>query len=79
MRRGSVPEIVRHGVSGLIVDDFRSFPQALALAEELDPAGARAEAERRFDLPVMARGYERVYRMLVEGTASIRRLSEAAA
>jgi len=76
MRRGSVPEIIRQSVSGLIVDDFRSFPQAIALAEELDPAAARAEAERRFDLPVMAEGYERVYRMLVEGTASIRRLSD---
>ena len=77
MRRGSVPEIVEHGRSGLVVDDFSRFPRALALAEELDPAEVRTEAERRFDLPVMARGYERVYRMLAEGTQSIRSLSDS--
>ncbi|WP_022882097.1 glycosyltransferase family 4 protein [Gryllotalpicola ginsengisoli] len=76
LRRGSVPEIVEHSVSGFVVDDFRNFPRALELSDELDPAAARRHAEARFDVPVMAEGYERVYRMLVEGTSSIRRLTD---
>ncbi len=75
--RGSVPEIVRHASTGLIVDDFRHFARAIEPADELDPKAARRHVEQHFDLPVMAAGYERVYRMLVEGSAGIRELVDA--
>jgi glycosyltransferase involved in cell wall biosynthesis len=61
LRRGSVPEVVSHGVSGLIVDDYADFPQALHAAAGLNPADVRAHAQRNFDLSVMADGYESVY------------------
>jgi len=76
-RRGSVPEIVRHASTGLIVDDFRHFARAIDLADELDPQAARRHIEQHFDLPVMAAGYERIYRTLVEGSVGIRELVDA--
>jgi len=75
LRRGSVPEVVADGVTGVIVDDAARLPDAIARAQELDPAASRRRAVEDFDVPVMAERYERVYRMLVEGTRSIRDLT----
>jgi glycosyltransferase involved in cell wall biosynthesis len=65
-RRGSVPEVVEDGVSGFVVDDIRDFAAAVERAPELSPRRCREHAERHFDLPVMAAGYEQVYQMLTE-------------
>ncbi|NHC15094.1 glycosyltransferase family 4 protein [Motilibacter sp. E257] len=75
LRRGSVPEVVDHGVSGLIVDDYAGFADALRTADGLDPLRCRQQAQRRFDLPVMAAGYERVYRALVEGSRDLQEIT----
>lgn len=75
LRRGSVPEVVADGVTGIIVDDAAQLPDAVARAQELDPAASRRHTAANFDIPVMAERYERVYRMLVEGTRSIRDLT----
>lgn len=74
LRRGSVPEVVAHGRSGLVVDRFADFPAALRVAEGLDPAAVREDAEARFDLPVMAAGYERVYRQVLAAEAATARV-----
>lgn len=62
LRRGSVPEVVVDGVTGLIGDEPSDLPAALAAVDAIDPADCRRDAERRFDLPVMAARYEQVYR-----------------
>jgi glycosyltransferase involved in cell wall biosynthesis len=64
--RGSVPEVVAHGVSGLIVEDYADFPAALHRAAALNPADVRAHAQGNFDLSVMADGYEQVYAALTQ-------------
>lgn len=73
--RGSVPEVVAHGVSGLIVRDLEHFPAALRAVESLDPAACRAHARAHFDLPVMAAGYERIYRLLACGARALEALT----
>lgn len=78
MRRGSVPEVVADGVSGLVVDDIESFPAALRAAESLDPAACRAHVRANFDLPVMAAGYERMYRMLLARRRTVQTLASRA-
>jgi glycosyltransferase involved in cell wall biosynthesis len=75
LRRGSVPEVVAHGVTGLVVDDVERFPAALRAAESIDPAACRAHVHAHFDLPVMAAGYERIYRMLVTGGRTVHALT----
>ena len=72
--RGSVPEVIDHGRTGIIVDRIDQFPDALERATTLDPAACRREAEDRFDLPVMAAGYERIYQILDEGSRSLHEL-----
>jgi len=64
LRRGSAPEIVVDGVTGIICDEPAELPAALNRVTDIDPAACRRDAERRFDLPVMAARYEQVYRSL---------------
>lgn len=69
LRRGSVPEVVSHGVTGVIVDDVGDLPGAVVAARALDPAACRAHVQRHFDLPVLGSSYELVYRTLLAGGA----------
>jgi glycosyltransferase involved in cell wall biosynthesis len=62
LRRGAVEEVVVDGQTGIIVDSAEQIPDAIAAAARLDPQECRAHAERRFDIPVMADGYEALYR-----------------
>jgi glycosyltransferase involved in cell wall biosynthesis len=75
MRRGSVPQVVRDRVSGLVVDTYDELVAAIDLVSAIDPADCRAHVEKYFDLPVMARGYERVYRAVVAGGWAVRDLT----
>ena len=63
-RRGSVPEIVEEGLTGIIVDSMeeavRRLPQALAL----DRRKVRRRFEERFSVTRMAKDYLAVYRAL---------------
>ncbi|MFN2467171.1 MAG: glycosyltransferase family 4 protein [Gaiellaceae bacterium] len=61
-RWGAVPEVVEHGVSGVIVDHYRDMPAALELADRLDPLECRRYAEERFATGRMVADYVRAYR-----------------
>ncbi|GII31748.1 glycosyltransferase family 4 protein [Planotetraspora mira] len=65
LRRGSVPEIVVDGVTGFVRDSLQELPAAIEEAAGLDFAAVRAHAVRRFDVAMMARGYERIYRRAI--------------
>ncbi|MFC7246838.1 glycosyltransferase family 4 protein [Catellatospora aurea] len=62
LRRGAVPEVVEHGVSGLLCDDPAELPAALRAVSELDPAECREQVVRRFSDERMAVGYVQAYR-----------------
>jgi glycosyltransferase involved in cell wall biosynthesis len=62
LRRGSVPELIVHGKTGIIVDEPDQMAGAIALARQLDPAACRKHVEAKFTVGVMAQGYEAVYR-----------------
>lgn len=66
MRRGSVPEVVADGETGFVVETMDDFVAAVERAGEIDPYACRAHALEKFDLSVMAAGYERVYRSLLQ-------------
>lgn len=61
LRQGSVPEIVRHGLTGFIGDTEDDLVDAVGRVGTLDRAACRADAELRFSPDVMAEQYERVY------------------
>jgi glycosyltransferase involved in cell wall biosynthesis len=61
-RWGSVPEVIEHGRSGIIVDDWRIIPAALEEADRLDPVELRRAAEERFSPERMVAEYLRAFR-----------------
>jgi glycosyltransferase involved in cell wall biosynthesis len=60
-RRGSVPEIVDHGVTGLIVDSIDEAVAAVPRARALDRIAIRRCFEERFSVERMARDYLALY------------------
>jgi glycosyltransferase involved in cell wall biosynthesis len=66
-RHGAVPEVIEHGVSGIIVDNYREMAQALEQADELDPNECRRYVEERFAPERMVRDYENAYRAAIDG------------
>ena len=64
-RRGSVPEVVADGVTGLIGEDDDELAELCGRVGDLSRAACRAEAERRFSPKAMTDGYEAVYRRLL--------------
>ena len=61
-RWGAVPEVIEHGRSGIIVDDYRLMPAALEEADRLDPIECRRYAEERFAPERMVGDYVEAYR-----------------
>jgi glycosyltransferase involved in cell wall biosynthesis len=62
--RGSVPEIVDHGVTGLIVEDEAEAVAAIRRIPSLSRAVVRRTFERRFTAERMAEDYLALYRRL---------------
>ncbi len=60
-RRGAVPEVVDHGRSGIIVDDYRDMVAAIADADRLDPVECRRAAEEHYSVERMVADYVAVY------------------
>lgn len=63
-RRGSVPEVVVDGVTGAVVDDLDAAVAAVERVEGLDRAECRRDAQERFSVTGMTRGYVQVYSAL---------------
>ena len=68
-RRGSMPEIIRHGQTGYIVDDINGATDAIATISSIDRSDCRADVEQRFTDRRMARDYVRVYETILNGEA----------
>jgi glycosyltransferase involved in cell wall biosynthesis len=64
-RRGSVPEILRDGVTGLLCETEDDMVDAIRRVRELDRARCREEFERRFSVERMAGDYVRLYEQCV--------------
>jgi len=75
MRRGSVPEVVRHGTTGFVCDDPSELPAALLRVGEVDPQDCVAHARSAFSADLMARRYERVYRQAIVQSRRSRHLT----
>jgi glycosyltransferase involved in cell wall biosynthesis len=61
MRRGALPMLLDHGVTGFLADTEEEFAGYLRRIDELDPGACRRAAEARFDAPIMARRYRELY------------------
>ena len=66
-RRGAMPELIRDGVNGFLVDSFDEAVAAIARIAEIDRTACRAWVEQRFTVERMADRYLELYRELVGG------------
>jgi glycosyltransferase involved in cell wall biosynthesis len=60
-RCGAVPEVVEHGRSGVIVDDYREMADTLPDADRLEPHECRAWVEEHFSAARMVEDYLEAY------------------
>jgi glycosyltransferase involved in cell wall biosynthesis len=67
-RRGALPEIIEHGRTGILVDDFREMedPEVLEQADHLDPMALRREVEEHFSPRRMVARYIAAYEATIE-------------
>jgi glycosyltransferase involved in cell wall biosynthesis len=68
-RWGAVPEVIEHGRSGVIVDDWRGMPAALEQADRLDSLELRRAAEERFSPERMVTDYLRAFEAAIASAA----------
>jgi glycosyltransferase involved in cell wall biosynthesis len=60
-RRGSMPELIEHGVTGFLVDTFEDAVAAIAKIDQIDRRRCRQSAIRRFSVDRMANDYMSLY------------------
>jgi glycosyltransferase involved in cell wall biosynthesis len=63
--RGSMPELIDHGVTGFLVDDLDGAALAISRVHEIDRAACRAAVAARFTVDHMADSYLALYRRLI--------------
>ncbi|MBN3854001.1 glycosyltransferase family 4 protein [Paraburkholderia sp. Ac-20340] len=68
-RRGSVPEVIDHGVTGYIVSDIQEAVDAVGQIGELSREEIRSQFERRYTAERMASDYVVTYKALVKQTS----------
>jgi glycosyltransferase involved in cell wall biosynthesis len=72
-RRGCLPTLVEHGVTGFLADDEDELAVCLGRVGELDPAACRAAAVSRFSSGAMAQRYIDLYDKVLRRTGAPRR------
>jgi glycosyltransferase involved in cell wall biosynthesis len=72
---GSVPEVMREGVSGFIVDDLESAVRAVDKVKDLSRRDCRHYFEERFSARRMAGDYLAIYQQILDSTRGRARLA----
>lgn len=67
--RGSMPELVEHGITGFLVDSIDEAVAAIGRLGEIDRAACRASIAARFTVDRMADRYFTVYENIICGRA----------
>ena len=65
-RRGAIPEIVRDGVTGFLVDSAEEMARAVKRVSEINPFACRRRVEEEFSASRMTAEYERLYQAIAE-------------
>lgn len=66
-RRGSMPELIEHGVTGFLVDTFDEAVEAIGRLGEIDRTRCRRAVEEHFTVERMADEYLALYRRILAG------------
>jgi glycosyltransferase involved in cell wall biosynthesis len=71
LRRGALPMLIEHGVTGFLADRPDELVELLDRVGEIDPAACRQAAEERFSAEAMADAYLALYRTVLDRTAAV--------
>jgi hypothetical protein len=66
LARGSAPELVVDGVTGILCRDEEEMARSIHRAMELDPSACRAHAESTFNRDRIAREYLSIFEQVLE-------------
>lgn len=77
--RGSVPEVVRHGVNGFVCRDAQEAAAAVNRLDAIDRILVRRDCEERFSSAVIVRMYENLYYETIASLRGTSRNSRATA
>jgi glycosyltransferase involved in cell wall biosynthesis len=72
MHRGSMPELIRHGVTGFLCRSTDEMAAAVRRIGEIDRRACREDCERRFSADAMVDRYVSVMRSIAGSEASVR-------
>ena len=64
---GSVPEVIKDGVTGFVTNNYEDFRAAVQKVDRISPEACRKHVEENFSVAKMADNYLQVYRKVVEG------------
>lgn len=70
-RRGSMPHLIRHGVTGFVVDTVDAAVDAVSALPALDRRRCREDITRRFSVDRMAREYHELYSDIAANAANL--------
>jgi glycosyltransferase involved in cell wall biosynthesis len=65
---GSVPEVIRNGITGYCCNSIEEMIDAVSSVASLNPTDCREDVKRRFSASVMVANYEKVYRSALART-----------
>lgn len=77
-RRGALPEIMKDGMTGFLVDSIDEAVAALNRIERITPSACIAHARENFGSAQMAEGYAHLYALITQSRNSFTRTTEAA-
>ena len=72
LRGGAVPEVIDHGVTGIICDHPDELPAAIEASRDIDPAACRHHVASNFTVTQFGSGYEQIYYQVVGRRAALR-------
>ena len=64
--RGSIPEIIKEGKTGFIVENIYQMAKAIEKIPEISRKECRKWVEKKFTVQKMAEGYEKIYRSILK-------------
>lgn len=66
-RRGSIPEVIEDGITGIICEDLNQMMSSFDMVPKLERRRCRDSFEQRFTVERMVRDYVKVYERFIEG------------
>jgi glycosyltransferase involved in cell wall biosynthesis len=70
--RGSMPELIKHGETGYLVENEAEMIEMTRRIPDLDRARCRSWVQQHFSVDQMVEGYERLYRKAARGRSGRR-------